>query len=147
LAYKIGKASHDEMVILYAPQKMYLHIFSCFFLVFTSQVSAIQVQIENLCYEELWPAILGSSLITNRTIPLDHLPKLSYGQSFQFIIPPPWAGRVWAKADCRENGTKCNIGDCGSSDCNQAHASSQYTTLAEMTIHKNNMSYDISLGK
>jgi len=133
---------------LYFSLKMYLHIFCCFFLVFMSQVFAIQVQIENLCsYEELWSAITGISLITNKIIPLDTLPKLLYGQSFHFTIAPPWAERVWARADCSENGTQCQIGDCGFSDCNQAHASSQNTTLAEMTVHNNNMSYDISLGK
>ncbi len=78
---------------------------------------------------------------------LNNLPKLSYDQSFQFIIPSSWAEWVWTRADCYKNGTQCQIDDCGFSDCNQAHTSSQNTTLVEMTIHNNNMSYDISLGK
>ncbi len=136
------------MVILYSSQKMYLHIFYCFFLVFMSQVFVIQVHIENLCsYEELWSAITDISLITNKIILLNTLPKLLYSQSFQFTIPPSWAEWVWARADCSEDDTQCQIDDCGFSGCNQAHASSQNTTLAEMTVHNNNMSYDISLNK
>lgn len=142
------RLSHGGMVIPYPSQKMNLHSFYCFNLLFMSLVFAIQVQIENLCsHEEIWPAITGVNLTTKKHISLDTLPKLLYGQSFQFTIPPPWAGRVWARADCNEDGTHCLIGDCGSSDCNQAHASSQNTTLAEMTVHNNSLSYDISLGE
>ena len=105
----------------------------------------VHVQIINLCSDVRWPALTGVSLDTHSAVEIALPPGLEQFQTYNFSIPEPFTGRLWAKALCSSQGDECQVGDCGYKDCNGY--SSQNTTLIEFNMKNGTVWYDISLGK
>jgi hypothetical protein len=105
----------------------------------------LRVQIVNLCTDMRWPALTGVNINNHSAVAMEMPPGLKPSDHYELSIPEPWAGRVWAKTLCSSQGDECQIGDCGSKNCNGY--SSQNTTLVEFNMQNGTVWYDISLGE
>lgn len=109
-----------------------------------TQAKSIPLQFVNSCSQAIWPAIGANADMAWRDDPLPSGCVLRPGANFRTTIGVPWAGRVWGKQFCAEDGTNCFIGDCGAPNCWRSSAS--FATLFELSADADTIWYDISLG-
>lgn len=108
---------------------------------------AFEIQVSNNCHEPLWPAITGTNFSVHDKLFAKGL-RLDYGNStsIQLHPTPKWSGRIWARSRCDHSGAFCALGNCNNqTSCWNSSASD--TTLVELTLDKDILDYDISLGK
>lgn len=131
-------------------------ILACFFVLALrlEHVQGLEVTLINRCHVPIWPAVHGHPIWGAALAPVKLCPDAHMGDLSQrcnepsvvhFRIEAPWSGRIWPKTGCDEHGAVCDTGGCSNlQDCRGF--SSDNTTLVELTVERDLVNYDISLG-
>lgn len=109
-------------------------------------LDARTIKVNNRCGHPIWIATLTNN---NKAALPGGTPRLGQGQSHTFNIPNSgWAGRMWPKIGCNNQGQACEFGQsippCGAHGC-QPPADTKIEFFIPSSNDHREIWYDISL--